>query len=136
MMRQFRVYFFHTLAEKRCQYEVLEMVRAGDTMGAEAAAKRAEIVDTHKKGLKRKGCWGNNVINLCGLPSLSTTLYCCSFSYFFCFSFLLPKAVCVDKSFDNIYCSTWSGFIEDDMFILGDIWKNAVQKGSVTFCNL
>jgi hypothetical protein len=34
---------------------------------------------------------------------------------------------------DDIYCSTWSGVIEDDMFILEDIWKNAIQKGSVTF---
>lgn len=54
MMRQFRVYFFNTLTEKRCQYEVLEMMRAGDTLGSEASTKRAEIIDTHKKGVEKK----------------------------------------------------------------------------------
>jgi len=54
-MRQFRVYFFNTLTEKRCQYEVLETMRAGDTMRAEAATKRAEIIDTHKKGVEKRG---------------------------------------------------------------------------------
>jgi hypothetical protein len=53
-MRQFRVYFFNTLTEKRCQYEVLEMMRAGDTLGSEASTKRAEIIDTHKKGVEKK----------------------------------------------------------------------------------
>jgi hypothetical protein len=54
-MRQFRVYFFNTLTEKRCQYEVLETMRTGDTMKAEAATKRAEITNTHKKGVEK---WG------------------------------------------------------------------------------
>jgi hypothetical protein len=108
-------------------------MRAGDPTPAEAATKRTEIIETNTKGLKRKGCWVNNVINLCGLLSFSTTLYCRGFSYFFCFSFLFPTADCVDKSFDDVYCSTWSGIIEGDMFIQEDIWNNSIQKGSVTF---
>jgi len=58
MTRQFRVYFFYTLAEKMCKYEVLETMRAGDTMGDEAASKRVEIIDTHKKGVEKKGVLG------------------------------------------------------------------------------
>jgi hypothetical protein len=54
-MRQFRVYFFNTLTEKRCQYVVLETMMAGDTMRAEATTKGAEITDTHKKGVEK---WG------------------------------------------------------------------------------
>lgn len=73
-MRQFRENFFNTLTEKSCQFEVQKMMRAGDPTPAEAATKRAEIIETNTKGLKRKGCWVNNVINLCGLLSFSTTL--------------------------------------------------------------
>jgi hypothetical protein len=40
------------------EYEVLEMMRAGDTMGADAATKRAGIIDTHKKGVEKKGILG------------------------------------------------------------------------------
>jgi hypothetical protein len=61
MMRHFRVYFFNTLTEKRCQYEVLEMMGrggAGDNKGVEAATKRAEVIDTHKKGVEKKGALG------------------------------------------------------------------------------
>jgi hypothetical protein len=57
-MRQFRVNAFNTLTEKRCQYDVQKMMRAEDTMGAEAAIKRAEIIETYTKRVEKKGVLG------------------------------------------------------------------------------
>lgn len=54
------------------------------------------------------------------------------FSYFFCFSFLLPTVGHVGKSSDDVYCSLWTRIFEDDKFTLEVFWKNTIDRWPIT----